>query len=127
MEDFIKEQKRRERLALHVESIVNQIELMERFGIAEASLEACETIAASMAELSEMMCAVEQSKDMELRKRFDGYIQKNGRIWSGHFVAIRDMMRLCKMARELVELKKDLEQDSEVDWKNIHSPLSTGN
>ena len=127
MEAFIKEQKRRERLALHVEGIVNQIELMERFGIAEASLEACETIAASMAELSEMMCAVEQSKDMELRKRFDGYIQKNGRIWSGHFVAIRDMMRLCKMARELVELKKDLEQDAEVDWKNIHSPLSTGN
>ena len=127
MEDIIKEQKRNERLALHIESIVNQIELMEKFGIAEASLEACETVAASMAELSEMMWAVEQSKDAELHKRFKEYQEKNGRIWSGHFMAIRDMMRLCKMVRELVELKKDLEQDKEVDWKNLHKPLGIGN
>lgn len=127
MNEIAKELKRRERLALYVEGIVGQIELMEKFGIVEASLEACETVSASMNEFSEMMSAIEQSKDVELRDRFKKYLQKNGRIWSAHFVAIRDMMRLSKLARELVELKKDLEQDKEVDWKNLHKPLGVGN
>lgn len=127
MDDFAKEKKRNERLALHVEGIVNQIELMEKFGIVEASLEACETVSASMVEMSEIISAVEGSKDVELHKRIEEYKHKNGRFWSGHYVAIRDMMRLSKLARELVELKKELVQDELVDWEKLHKPIGIGN
>lgn len=115
----LQQEKRLERLLLYVEGIVRQIEVMDRFGIVLASLEACETISGVMVEQAEIINALGNSKDRELRKWVEEKPKKDGRFYSGHFVAIRDMMRLSKMTNELVEMKNDLVQDECVGWEEL--------
>lgn len=71
--------------------MVIQIEKLEKFGIVASTLDACESISGLLANIAkgETSCQPE--------------------YWI-YFDAIHDIMRLCKMINNLVELKKDLKQ-----------------
>ncbi len=93
-------------LAEQMEAIINQVQVIERFGSHIAMFEACETMAGVMSEQIDLIALAENSHEPELRS---WAIKKttDGRAYSGHISAIRDAMRLCKLVNELVEQVKD--------------------
>ena len=98
-------------------AIFKQIEVIERYDANSAMMEACETIAGVMAEQSELFTRIETSNDTELKK----WLEKRGEkecIYSAHFLAIRDALRLAKLVKELIELKNDFIEDGGEEWLN---------
>ena len=93
---------KRQTLAVLLEAIIKQIQVIERFGAHQAMIEACETITGVMVEQGELFCMAEHSQEKEL-KEWAMDKGTNGRIYSGHLTAIRDALRLCKLVTELVD------------------------
>ena len=82
-------------------AIIEQVQKIERFGAHLAMVEACETIAGVMTEQAELFAMAEKSKEPELKNWAQKKAQE-GRIYSGHYLAIRDALRLCNLVAELV-------------------------
>lgn len=89
-------------IGTQIEAIVEQVKVIERYGVHLAMVEACETIAGVMVEQCELFGLVEHSNEKEL-KEWGQKIANEGRIYSAHIVAIRDALRLCKLVTELIE------------------------
>lgn len=104
--------------ALQIEAIIKRVQVIERFGAHLAMLEACETIAGVMSEQSELISIAEKSNATEFQEFLSKVAQ--GRIYSAHFDAIRDAMRLCKLLTELIEETNEfIEGGGEAIFKNI--------
>lgn len=93
---------KRQTLATLLEAIINQIQVIERFGAHQAMIEACETMTGVMVEQGELFGMAEHSQEKEL-KEWAMNKAANGRIYSGHLTAIRDALRLCNLVTELVD------------------------
>lgn len=103
------------RKAMQVEAILNQIGVIDRYGAALAIGEACETFSGVMAEGAELLAKVENCNDFQLKKWLEER-GKNERIYSGHFLAIRDVLRLAKLVTELISMRRDLLDDGGQAW-----------
>ncbi len=97
-------------IGTQIEAIVEQVKVIERYGVHLAMVEACETIAGVMVEQNELFGLAERSNAKEL-KDWARKIAKEGRISSAHIVAIRDALRLCKLVTELIELVNGFIED----------------
>lgn len=100
-----------------IEALLEQIAVIERYGAHSAMVEACETISGVMAEQSELFTMVETSSDTELKKWLERRGKRN-RIYSAHFVAIRDAFRLAKLVGELIEIRNSFIEEGGERWIN---------
>ena len=105
-------------------AIIEQVQKIERFGAHLAMVEACETIAGVMAEQAELFAMAEKSKEPELKNWAQKKAQE-GRIYSGHYLAIRDALRLCNLVAELVEQVKTFRECGGVDFLDLLSKNET--
>lgn len=92
--------------ATEILAIIEQIQLIERFGATDAMLEAFETFAGVMYEQASLIALSEHSQEKEL-KEWGKKVISEGRVYSSHFVAIRDALRLCKLIKELEQQVND--------------------
>lgn len=91
-------------LILSVDSIVIQIERLEKFGIVASTLDACESISGLLANIAK--------GDRTCQPEYGIY-----------FDAMHDIMRLCKMMNDLVELKNDLKQSPTIKWEDLTTEI----
>lgn len=102
---------------IQIAALLRQIAVIERYGANSAMIEACETISGVMAEQSELFTMVETSNDTELKKWLERRGKRN-RIYSAHFLAIRDAFRLAKLVGELIEIRNGFIEDGGGQWLN---------
>lgn len=102
---------------IQIAELLRQIAIIERYGANSAMIEACETISGVMAEQSELFTKVETSSDTELKKWLERRGKRN-RIYSAHFLAIRDAFRLTKLVGELIEIRNGFIEDGGEEWLN---------
>ena len=102
---------------IQIAALLRQIAVIERYGANSAMIEACETISGVMAEQSELFTMVETSNDTELKKWLERRGKRN-RIYSAHFLAIRDAFRLAKLVGELIEIRNGFIEDGGEHWLN---------
>ena len=95
--------------AIQIEAILKSVQAIERFGAQLAMLEACETIAGVMAEQGELFALAEKSNEKELKMWWEKVSKK--RIYSVHYDAIRDALRLGKLVIELIEQTNEFLED----------------
>lgn len=88
-------------LLLDVASMVSTIEKMERYGIVASTLNACEAVSGVMAD-------VINGKETDLQIKCGRY-----------FLAIRDIMQLCRLVNEIVEMKNDLVKSPTIKWEEL--------
>lgn len=100
-----------------ITAMLRQIAIIERYGANSTMIEACETISGVMAEQSELFTKVETSNDTELKKWLERRGKRN-RIYSAHFLAIRDVFRLAKLVGELIEIRNGFIEDGGEQWLN---------
>lgn len=108
----------KEYFPIQIAALLRQIAVIERYGAHSAMIEACETISGVMAEQSELFTIVETSCDTRLKKWLERRGNKN-RIYSAHFLAIRDAFRLAKLVGELIEIRNGFIEDGGEQWLNI--------
>ena len=91
-------------LILSIDSIVTQIERLEKYGIVASTLDACESISGLLANMAkgEITCQPE---------------------YGTYFEAMHDIMRLCKMMNDLVELKNELKNSPTIDWDKLTTEI----
>ena len=102
---------------IQIAALLRQIDVIERYGANSAMIEACETISGVMAEQSELFTKVETSSDTELKKWLERRGKRN-RIYSAHFLAIRDAFRLAKLVGELIEIRNGFIEEGGEQWLN---------
>ena len=102
---------------IQIAALLRQIAVIERYGANSAMIEACETISGVMAEQSELFTMVETSNDTELKKWLERRGKRN-RIYSAHFLAIRDAFRLAKLVGELIEIRNGFIEEGGEQWLN---------
>jgi hypothetical protein len=88
---------------IQMEAIIKQVKLIERLGAHLAMIEACETIAGVMHEQNGLISLAEHSSEEGLKDWVKKCTNHQGRLYSGHFLAIRDALRLGKLSSELIE------------------------
>lgn len=98
------ENPRRYDLILSVDSMVIQIERLEKYGIVASTLDACESISGLLANIA---------------KGETSYQPEYGT----YFEAMHDIMRLCKMMNDLVELKNDLKKSPTIKWDDLTTEI----
>ena len=103
---------------IQIAELLRQIAIIERYGANSAMIEACETISGVMAEQCELFTIVETSSDTRLKKWLERRGKKN-RIYSAHFLAIRDAFRLANLVGELIEIRNGFIEDGGEQWLNM--------
>ena len=108
-------QAERKNIAIQMDALLRQIEVIDRYGAALAIGEACETFSGVMVETAEVWAKIEACKDAKLKK----WMEERGtheRMYAGHFSAIHDVLRLSKLVTELIEMRRDIVTDGVQIW-----------